>query len=135
MDPDGGAKKKKTLGGHAEGPYRVIENAIGTFVIQIRADVERVNSHRVTRSPAPNNENPLHREDVAPYDLQEKNVEGRVWIIRKIVGLRVATDGQLEFQIDWNGPYAAKWEPRRKQPEELVSKYFPAAPLKANAAT
>lgn len=117
LDPDYGYKKKKKLGGHAEGPYRVLENAIRTFIIQRGADMERVNSDRVTRATAPIAAEPVHREDAAPEELQEKNIEGRAWLVRKILGHRVASNGQLELQIDWAGPYVATWEPRRNIPE------------------
>lgn len=74
--------------------------------------VEVVNSERVTRSTTRMDTAPIHADYATPEYLQEKNVDGRAWIVRTILGHIVATDGQLEFQIYWYFPYAEAWEPR-----------------------
>ena len=132
LDPEDGGKKKKKLGGHAVGPYRVLENAIRTFVIQRGEEVERVNSDRVTRAPPPPDAPPRDPLAATTHDMVEKNCKGTAWLFEKILGHRVSPEGPLQFHIEWNGPYQPTWEPRTKVPEEAIAKYFAAKRWQAN---
>lgn len=48
-----GGKRNGNLGGHALGPYYVLDSTSRTFLIQRDELVERVNSYRVTKAPPP----------------------------------------------------------------------------------
>ena len=45
-------------------------------------------------------------------------------MFRKILAHREDDDGNLQFQLDWEGDYAPTWEPRANVPEESVSRYL-----------
>jgi len=56
--------------------------------------------------------------------LTAKNVDGPTYVVDRIVGHRVATDGTLEFDVKWYGYRKHTREPRTNVPEELISRHF-----------
>lgn len=65
-------KGKDKLDGHTEGPFLVLGRTERTFVIQRNKVVERVNSYRDTKAPAPDNVSLREELDSIPEDGREK---------------------------------------------------------------
>ena len=125
LDPNDGAHKRPKLQHAVEGPYKVLEAAPRTVVIQRGAFVERVGTDRVTPAPAPESDAPMiYPEAATAQDMAEKNAEGETWLVESIDDHRKKQRGKLEFRVRWVGPYEPTWEPRANIPEELISRYL-----------
>lgn len=97
LDPEDGGEKKKKITGHAVGPYRVLENAERTFVIQRWEKVEHVNSDRVTRVPPAPNMPPRGPYQAISDEVTAKTRERDAWLFEKILGDRFSPEGPCNF--------------------------------------
>lgn len=104
------SKNMNKLGVHAEGPYRVLENATRKFSIQREPGVGRVNSEHVTRYTPPMYTAPINTYEEIPTTTGEKH-RCPPWLIQAILGHPIATNGQLELQVDSDGPYDSAFHP------------------------
>ena len=124
LDPRDGEKVDGKLGPIAEGPYRVLLNDKRTFVIQRGEVVERVNSDRVTYAPPPENAPRRLRFEASTADILSKNIDGRTYLVEKLLEHNIEDDGGMHFLVKWEDYPTPTWQPRSDIPEELISRYF-----------
>ena len=124
LDPQDGQKTAGKLGHVAVGPYRVLLNDGRTFVIQRGDVVERVNSDRVTYSPPPPDAPAPLPFAANTADIVAKNIDGRTYLVDKLLDHGFDADGRLQFLVKWSGYDEPSWQPRTDIPEELISRYF-----------
>lgn len=109
------------------GAYQVLLRTECTFLIQRGTIVDRVNRDRVTAAAGPAQLSvvqPLHRLGLLTREDVDKNTEVTTSLVDELKANRAQDDGSAEFLVEFNGPYKATWEPRRKIPEELISRYI-----------
>ena len=132
LDPQDGQKTAGKLGHIAVGPYRVLLNDGRTFVIQRGDVVERVNSDRVTYSPPPPDAPTPLPFAANTADIIAKNIDGRTYLVDKLLDHGYDADGRLQFLVKWSGYDQPSWQPRTDIPEELISRYFSSVRGSAN---
>src|SRR5690606_3772603 len=62
----------------------------------------------------------VYVEDKAEH--KDEDGDEKEWPIRQLMGRR-SRRGQLEYLVEWEGPYAATWEPAEALPTDLRKVY------------
>ena len=129
LDPVQRSTATNKLTPAADKRYRVLSSGRGTIVIKRDDLVERVNRSRVELAPPPTPTDTAtdprseHDEEPTNADFAEKTT-GDEWVVERVLDHSRDFDGRLWFHIEWRGPHANSWQPRRDLDESMVAQYF-----------
>lgn len=85
---------------------------------------KRITAHRVALTPQPADEPPILSESASALDIPNKDWEGTLWLLRRMLDHWLKDDNHLEFLLNCGPDYESAYEPCNNVPEKGISRRF-----------